>query len=171
MTIGRPSIACILLLLPLWSAAAEARLVATFGDVAEFTDFSLHQQSEEATLEVFQRQLERFWTDRLARAVPAGHTLELHFTDIDMAGRIEPLRNPHRPDHRYMETRYPPRLQFRFRLLDAEGDLVREGGENILNPRYGYPPGPGGAVLHQYAFAHEFQILLNWARRTLHGRH
>ena len=155
----------------LWSATdtrtPSANLKVSFDDVTEFTDFVLHHLSEEQTKVMFERQLDRYWKARLGRLVPSGHTLELHFKDIDMAGRMWPARNPARPELRYMEEAYPPRLVFTYRLLDEAGEVVAEGEENIRDTRFRRRPGSGGEIRHQYAFAYEFEILRQWARRTL----
>ncbi len=148
------------------SPAAEATLKVTFEDVTEFTDFVLHHLSEEKTQEMFERQLDRYWKARLGRLVPSGHSLELHFKDIDMAGKMWPARNPGHPEIRYMEEAYSPRLIFTYRLLNAGGEVVAEGEENLRDTRYRRRPGSGGEIRHQYAFAYEFEMLRRWARDT-----
>ncbi|MCC5805545.1 MAG: DUF3016 domain-containing protein [Opitutales bacterium] len=148
------------------ASAPAATLKVSFEDVTKFTDFVLHHLSGEKTQEMFERQLERYWNARLGRLIPSGHTLELHFTDIDMAGKMWPARSPGRPELRYMEEAHPPRLVFSYRLLDEGGEVVAEGEENIRDTRYRRRPGSGGEIRHQYAFAYEFEVLRRWARDT-----
>jgi hypothetical protein len=63
--------------------------------------------------------------------VPEGHTLSVTFTDIDMAGDFEPWRGPRFSDIRIVKDMYPPRITLAFRLVDAEGNVVKEGKRDL----------------------------------------
>ena len=63
--------------------------------------------------------------------VPEGHRLSVTFTDIDMAGDFEPWRGPRFDDIRIVKDIYPPRMNLAFRLVDAEGNVVKEGKREL----------------------------------------
>lgn len=63
--------------------------------------------------------------------VPEGHMLSVTFTDIDMAGDFEPWRGPRFSDIRIVKDMYPPRIALAFRLVDAEGNVVKEGKREL----------------------------------------
>lgn len=63
--------------------------------------------------------------------VPEGHQLSVTFTDIDMAGDFEPWRGPRFDDIRIVKDIYPPRMVLAFRLVDAEGHVVKEGKRDL----------------------------------------
>ena len=63
---------------------------------------------------------------RANELLPRGQALEVSITDIDMAGEVEPLRT-RAQDLRIVKDVYPPRINLRFRLLDADGKPIRQG--------------------------------------------
>ena len=97
-----------------------AQIDTEYKDVDDYTDFSVNGLSEEKTLGIFESELEDE-LDRFAKKyLPEGYTLSITFTDIDMAGDIQPWRNRHNADIRYVERIYPPRLAFTYVLKDTE---------------------------------------------------
>lgn len=63
--------------------------------------------------------------------VPAGHRLTVTFTDIDMAGDFEPWLGPWFSDVRIVKDIYPPRLALSFQLVDAAGQVVKQGKREL----------------------------------------
>ena len=142
------------------------QILAEFGDVEKFTDFSVSGLSETKTLSIFQSELE----DELARFgrkyVPEGQTLHIHFTDIDMAGDIQPWRNRHNADIRYVERIYPPRLAFTYKLEDADGKVLAEGEESIADLSFDYNVVAPMKNLSMNFF-YETNLLGDWIRLTM----
>lgn len=66
----------------------------------------------------------------------AGESLELKVTDVDLAGDFEPWHGIEFDHIRILKEVYPPRMNLEFRLLDAEGKVVREGKRRLQNPGY-----------------------------------
>ncbi len=64
---------------------------------------------------------------QVARMLPAGSRLIVTFTDIDLAGDFEPWRGSDFKNIRVVKDIYPPRLDLNYRLIDARGEVVREG--------------------------------------------
>ncbi len=63
--------------------------------------------------------------------VPEGDTLNVTFTDVDMAGDFEPWRGAQWSDVRIVKDIYPPRINLSFRLTDAAGNVVKEGKREL----------------------------------------
>ncbi|MEX0325142.1 MAG: DUF3016 domain-containing protein [Puniceicoccaceae bacterium] len=153
------------LLLPFLSAQA-GQILAEFEDVDNFTDFSVSGLSEEKTLSIFESELE----DELARFarkyIPEGQTLHILFTDIDMAGDIQPWRNRHNADIRYIERVYPPRLAFTYKLVDAEENVLAEGEESIADLAFDYNVVAPMKTISM-SFFYETNLLGDWIRLTM----
>lgn len=79
-------------------------------------------------------ELERFIQAKARAILPAGQTLELTVTDVDLPGRI------HRGGRnlRVMDSHGSSEVRFDFRLLAADGGVLREGSERLVrNPAQG----------------------------------
>jgi len=132
-------------------------------DVDSFRDFSVSGMSPERSVGVWDSEFERFAAHN-ASFVPTGMVLHLEFTDIDMAGDIQPWRNRNNADIRYIENIYPPRLVFRYSLTDADGTVVASGEETLRNLSFLF----GARPIRQYdTFHYEFEMLRDWLRRDL----
>ena len=153
------------LLLPMASASASS-IVAEFEGVEKYTDFSVSGLSEVKTLSIFQSELEDE-LERFARKyIPEGQTLTIVFTDIDMAGDIQPWRNRHNADIRYVEAVYIPRLSFRYQLADGDGNMIAEGEESIADLAFQHSV--IAPMKTQYMnFYYETNLLGDWIRKTM----
>ena len=152
-------------ILPFLTAQA-GQIIAEFDDVKNFTDFSVSGLSEEKTLSIFESELEDE-LERFARKyIPEGQTLHILFTDIDMAGDIQPWRNRHNADIRYVERIYPPRLAFTYKLVDAEDKVLAEGEESIADLAFDYNVVAPMKNLSM-SFFYETNLLGDWIRLTM----
>jgi hypothetical protein len=146
------------------SLSASARIVAQFDNVDEFTDFSVSGMSEADTQSQLEYALDRFAQRHLKNTLPEGYTLEITFTDIDMAGDIQPWRNRDYEDIRYVESIYPPRLDFRYVLRDQRGKEILSGEERLRDLSFDLALPPIG---FNDSFAYELQMLKDWARKKI----
>lgn len=154
----------ITLLLPLASATAS-QIVAEFTDVDKFTDFSVNGLTEKKTTSIFQAELKPE-LERLAKKyLKEGQVLTLNFTDIDMAGDIQPWRNRYNADIRYVEDIYRPRLEFTYSLADADGNILDEGEADIVDLAFMMNT-MGTFRAHHMSFFYEIDLLSNWMRKT-----
>ena len=142
---------------------------AEFENPEEFTDFSVSGMSEEKTLNIFQDELEPELQRLADKYLAEGETLTLTFTDIDMAGDIQPWRNRTNSDIRYVEAIYPPRLKFSFTLADTEGNILKEG--EAAESDLGFQMNINASVRGQHmSFFYELELLSDWARKELGQR-
>lgn len=111
-------------------SADNARVNVVFLEPQKFTDFRDTYMGD-ATRSTYADEIRRHLSDQSRQLVPAGHKLEVTFTDIDMAGDFEPWRGPQLTDVRIVKEIYPPRLAFAFRLTDMAGNVVKEGKRDL----------------------------------------
>lgn len=150
-------------------ALSAGTIVFTFSPVEDFRDFSVSGLSEERTLPLFEAEMTEDLESAALKYLAPGEKLVIHFTNIDMAGDIQPWRNRHNADIRYVENIYPPRLAFTYELLDKDGTVVSSGEEaltdlsfmmNVLAPmRAGHKN-----------FFYESTLLRDWIRKTYRDR-
>ncbi len=146
-------------------ADSDARLTATLTDVDNFRDFSVSGMSEERTKGVFESEFNRFARTEARRSIPEEYRVHLEFTDIDMAGDIQPWRNRNHSDLRYIEAIYPPMLEFKYTVKDAEGETVLEGEKTLRDINYLFSPNQRFRSFT--SFRYELSMLSDWLRGEL----
>jgi hypothetical protein len=146
--------------------AHAGKITTTFADVEDFTDFSVSGLSEEKTLGIFLSELEDELENFANRYIKDDSVLEIHFTDIDMVGDIQPWRNRHNADIRYIERIYPPRLRFSYVLKNPDGKVIAEGEESIADLAFDFNVIAPIRSQHMYFF-YETNLLGDWIRKTI----
>jgi hypothetical protein len=154
------------LLLPalvLATEPAEGPVRVEFEKPETYTDARTDRSHGKGASDTVTRGLSKF----LQRVVPAhlaeGQRLEVVFTDIDLAGDYEPGTNLSLYDVRLVKSIYPPRLKFRWSLLDAKGSALRHGEEDIRDLGFQTSvPGSTGDPLR-----YEQHMLRRWLQDTL----
>lgn len=71
-----------------------------------------------------------------AKQLAPGQRLELVITDIDRAGSFEPWHGGQLREVRIIKDIYPPRIDLNFKLLDADGKVIREGSRKLRDPGF-----------------------------------
>ena len=137
----------------------------SFADAENFEDFTLHElRSTEDARIIFERQLAEYWDRRLEALLPDGWGLSLHFTEIDMAGDIQPWRHPANKTIRYYENRFYPRLFFDYVITDAQGEQVRSGHAKVKDTNFDFG-GPGRIIRDEFVFGYELEAIRKWLRK------
>jgi hypothetical protein len=77
-----------------------------------------------------------------AKALQPGQTLDIVVTDVDRAGSYLPSAGAPDPV-RIVKDVYPPRMTLHFRLLDGQGQVIREGERRLTDLGFMYD-NPGG---------------------------
>jgi len=73
---------------------------------------------------------------RADATLPAGEKLDVTIDDIKLAGDFEPWHGPDAEDIRFLKDIYPPRIDLHYRLLDANGTVLREGSSKLRDLSY-----------------------------------
>lgn len=157
-------------ILLLGSFAMQAGTIkADFEDIDNYRDFSVYGLSEEKTLSIFKAELEDELENLSEKYLAGDETLTITFTDIDMAGDIQPWRNTNNADIRYVESIYPPRLEFRYTLTDADGKVLDEGQASISD--LAFQMNTSAVIKGRYeSFFYEMELLRDWMRKTFRDR-
>jgi hypothetical protein len=153
--------------LALTVATASAQSIETsLKNPGEFRDFSVNGLNEEKSARILKAELADVLPRVAGRYLPEDNTLHITFTDIDMAGEIQPWRNIHNADIRYVEQIYPPRLQFSYSLVnDQTGETIAEGEDKISDMAFQMNAGASIRMRHQ-SFFYETELLSDWIRQT-----
>lgn len=152
------------LLLPL-SGLVAAQITIEFQGIADYTDFSVSGMSEEKTLPILEGELESDLEVWAKKYLQEGQSLHIVVSDIDMAGDIQPWRNRHNADIRYVERIYIPRMKLSYTLKDAEDKVLAEGEESISD--LDFQDNSLAAMRGSFeTFFYEREMLGNWIRQT-----
>ena len=158
------AVLALVLAVPATVFAGEAKMSLHNPD--KFTDIEPGNGTDKS----FRKGLERAFTQELsksAKALPAGQILEVTFTDIDLAGEVDPVEVPGGYQLRLMKDVYFPRLVFDYRVLDASGVVVSEQ-KGVELKDMSYLSGPRSATTST-SFYYETKMLRDWFKKTLLG--
>jgi hypothetical protein len=99
-------------------------VTVTFEDSDNFTDArsSFGGGTDEHYLDMLSKHIQKAASKRLA----AGQKLEVSIKDVDLAGDFLPGRASTQ-DVRVVKEIYIPRVKLSFKLLDADGKILKEG--------------------------------------------
>ncbi|HEU4663181.1 MAG TPA: DUF3016 domain-containing protein [Dokdonella sp.] len=118
------------------AAAPSSRVTVQWTDPHAFSDTrdnpGIRQMRPEEWLALLATHLER----RAERVLPAGERLDVTFTDVDRAGRVEPWRGPEWNDVRIVKDIYPPRIDLRFTVTAADGRVIAEGERKLRDSAF-----------------------------------
>lgn len=134
-------LASLLALVPLATFAREQparnpRLEVVFHESKNFTDIGDTYMASESARESDLAEIRSYLSDQSRHYVAEGHRLEITFTDIDRAGDFEPGRSARLGDVRIVREIYAPRMVFTFRMVDAGGNVVKEGRRELRDPSF-----------------------------------
>jgi len=119
-----------IMLLPTLAMAGGSAEVH-WSDPARYTDIMASSGSQEEFQASTFKELEDS-IQKLAASLPDGQKLEMTVTDLDLAGdvKLTGARTQHQ-DVRVVKDSYPARMKFHYRLLDASGNVLKEGDEKL----------------------------------------
>lgn len=133
------------LFLALISLGLRAAISAEPGNVhvkfvkpENFTDFRIQGRQENVSAEIFRDQVSAYLSPLVAKRFP-GDSLNLRFTDIDLAGRID-LSRPRQFTNTRIDRNVasPLRMYFDYTLTDPSGKILARGSKNLVDPDYLY---------------------------------
>lgn len=113
-------------------AADRSAVSVTFKDPDSFTD--VHETGQLTTSTYYLDQLKACLQETAAPLLSPGQKLEVTVTDVDLAG--DNVLNGS-PDHiRIMKEIYAPRVHLSFRLLGADGAVLKQGTRHLTDTFY-----------------------------------
>jgi hypothetical protein len=118
-------------------AALPSNVRIDFVHPERFSDFSIQGRQEIQSAPIFQDRISAYLSPSVARRFP-GATLTLRFTDIDLAGRLEPWRIRKFTNVRFDRNMAanPLRLYFDYTLTDSQGRILTSGSKALVDGDY-----------------------------------
>ena len=107
--------------------SAPAVVSVDFVDPGRFTDFRINNRDFQHSSTVFTRDVTSALRPVMARRFP-GHTLDLRYTDIDLASR----RTSGPQGIRVVAANTPPWLAFDYVLLNPSGRTIATGSQRLV---------------------------------------
>lgn len=147
------------------AAAAAARVEIVFQDPDKFTDVKDSQMGSEKGRDAILDELKTYLTEQIVSVIPADAKVNLTFTEIDLAGDFEPWRHHSAHDVRIVKDIYPPRFDFSYKLVAADGKVLAEGSEKLRDMSF-----MTRLVINRSDSLHyEKDMLRDWVRTNLRG--
>jgi Protein of unknown function (DUF3016) len=145
------------------SKTVKAKVTVTFDHPDKFTDVKDAYMPTDKGRDAILDQIRLFVEAKAASYLGAGQSLEVKFTEIDLAGDFEPQRGAQFIDVRILKDIYPPRLDLEFKLTGADGKVLSEGKRQLRDPFYLQRLLP----FHDDPLCYEKDILNDWLRTDI----
>jgi hypothetical protein len=116
-----------------FAATAEVEFVKP----EKFTDAGTPRQYVDRDTNL--SNLKNHLVKQAASLLPADQKLFIQVTDVDLAGAFEPWQ-PYSREVRIVKEIYPPKIDLKFRLVRADGSVVKEGERSLRDN--GFMSGP-----------------------------
>ena len=113
------------------AATAGPRADVTFVQPEKFSDVRDAYTTSDVGRNGILDQIRDFVISRANYYLPEGQKLSIAFTDIDLAGDFEPWRGGLNMDVRIVKDIYPPKMDFDFKVTDADGKVIKEGKRKL----------------------------------------
>ena len=143
---------------------AGSSVSVTFVHPEQFTENRLYGRQDRFNRIDYLAQLKAYLIKQGQAILKPGQSLHVDITDIRLAGAYEPWRGPQWGYVRIMRDAYPPRIDLDFRLVDQDGNVLREGKRALRDLGYLHSgvslPGATGASLY-----YDKALLHRWLRR------
>lgn len=142
---------------------AAASVSVTFVNPEQFTENRLYGRQDRFNRIDYLAQLKAYLIKQGQAVLKPGQSLHVDITDIRLAGAYEPWRGPQWSYVRIMRDTYSPRIDLNFRLVDHDGNLLREGkrvlrGLNYLHSGGGRPAATGTSLYYDKALLRRWLI-------------
>ena len=143
---------------------AGSSVSVTFVHPEQFTENRLYGRQDRFNRIDYLAQLKAYLVEQGQAVLKPGQRLHVDITDIRLAGAYEPWHGPQWSYVRVMRDAYPPRIDLAFRLVDQDGNVLREDKRALrdldyLNSGVGLPAATGASLYYDKA------LLRRWLRR------
>lgn len=144
----------------------NARSVSVdFNNASRYTDIREEPTSTEKdvehTLNAIRDSFQRYAKKYLAEE----YTLNISVTDVDLAGDTL-LPEAYGHDFRILKEIYPPRIDFKYNIVDDNGELVHESKSTLKDRNYLGRPN----FLNADSAPYISELIKEWSRRELNPR-
>ena len=154
--------ACLLIFFFSLTGLFAGEIETTYLDPEEYTDLDFVDRSSKTSLKTFDRELKK--SGLIAALVGDERKLQIAFSDINMAGKILPLKGF--DEIRVIRSVYPPVLEFKYSILDLDGEVLDSGEESITDLAF---QDQLGRKSSSQTFFYELELLEDWLRKKNRG--
>jgi len=140
----------------------EGAVVVSWTDPSEFTELRFSGNRWEANRGNWVFELAQALRKSVEKQLPEGERIEVEITDIDRAGRYEPMLGPRMDSVRIMRNIDSPSMRLSFRRYDASGQLVDEGERKLRDMMY---LNNVNMLSNTDPLRYEKRMIDDWARR------
>jgi len=140
----------------------EGAVAVSWSDPSEFTELRFSGNRWEANRGNWVFELASAVRKSVAKQLPEGERMEIEITDIDRAGRYEPMLGPRMDSVRIMRNIDSPSMRLTFRRYDASGQLIDEGERKLRDMMY---LNNVNALSNTDPLRYEKRMIDDWARR------
>lgn len=144
--------------------ADTERLSVEWQNPKEFTDMKATNGHRQRFRENTMKELEEYMGE-LAKELPDGQTLKMVVTDVDLAGRVWPghfAGMNSASDVRVVKRIDIPRMNFKYELLDASGEVIKSGETKLKDMGF---QDHGVARNDHDSLRYEKRMLKRWFKR------
>ena len=143
----------------LLSGAAHAATDVTFKNTDKYVDATFEGPKSERNRQKVQDAVSKMFAQLADKYLAPGQSLTVEVSNIDLAGRLEPMAD----DIRIMRPVTWPRLQFTY-TIHENGAVVRSGEVNLSDMNYlnGF-----NRYTDSDRLRYERQMLADWFRKTI----
>ena len=115
---------------------AESSVSVTFVNPEQFTENRFYGRQDRFNRIDYLAQLKAYLIKQGQAVLEPGQSLHVNITDIRLAGAYEPWGGPRWDYVRIMRDSYSPRIDLDFKLVDQDGNVLREGKRVLRNVDY-----------------------------------
>lgn len=149
-------------LLPV-AAGAQPAVEVRFTDLSRFTDLRRTTSDDMGDAAELADELRQYLQRRGPAYLAPGQRLAVVITDVDMAGDLRPSKNSNYMLRRVIRAIFPPSIDLDFRLVGADGAVLREGRRQLRNNAFLY----GKYAQQRVLLVHEKALLERWLAAEL----
>lgn len=108
-------------------------------------------------------ELGRHIQDAADKYLPPDQKLNMTVTDVDLAGDVDYFFTRFAQGVRVVSNLHFPRIEFTWELVNANGEVIRSGDENVRDMGFQYA---GTRSIKRAEFDYEERMIDDWFRET-----
>ena len=109
------------------SQTAAAKVEIKLSNPEKFKDIEVTNQARKRSIDSLSKDMTRLFERLVKKHLSDDKNLLVELTEVDLAGRVEHMVGPNHEDLRIIRDNDSYRLSFNYKLMDKEGNAIRQG--------------------------------------------